>query len=66
MASSLPVGAVTTGAGKFDGWIGNSTDMSLDRRNSFFKGHALGNDYVVVDPQNLDFQAQPRYRPPDL
>lgn len=38
----------------------NSTDMSLGRRNSFFKGHALGNDYVVVDPQNLDFRLNPR------
>ena len=30
--------------------------MSLGRRNSFFKGHALGNDYIVVDPQSLDFR----------
>ncbi len=35
------------------------TDMSLGRRNSFFKGHALGNDYVVVDPHNLDFRLNP-------
>ena len=35
------------------------TDMSLGRRNSFFKGHALGNDYIVVDPQNLDFRLNP-------
>jgi diaminopimelate epimerase len=24
-------------------------------RNAFFKGHALGNDYLVVDPAELDF-----------
>lgn len=33
--------------------------MSFSRRNSFFKGHALGNDYIVVDPQNLDFRLSP-------
>jgi diaminopimelate epimerase len=25
------------------------------RRNAFWKGHALGNDYLVVDPRELDF-----------
>ena len=33
--------------------------MSLSLRNSFFKGHALGNDYIVVDQQNLDFRLSP-------
>ena len=33
--------------------------MSFSRPNSFFKGHALGNDYIVVDPQNLDFRLSP-------
>ncbi len=26
------------------------------RRNAFFKGHGLGNDYLVVDPARLDFR----------
>ena len=30
--------------------------MYSSQRNSFFKGHALGNDYIVVDPANLDFR----------
>lgn len=29
-------------------------------RNAFFKGHALGNDYLVVDPDELDFRITPR------
>ena len=29
-------------------------------RNSFFKGHGLGNDYIVVDPEELDFKLTPR------
>jgi diaminopimelate epimerase len=29
-------------------------------RNSFWKGHALGNDYLVVDPRELDFPLTPR------
>lgn len=33
--------------------------MSFSRRNGFFKGHALGNDYIVVDPQILDFRLSP-------
>ena len=30
--------------------------MQFNHRNYFFKGHALGNDYIVMDPANLDFQ----------
>ena len=30
--------------------------MNYSERNSFFKGHALGNDYIVIDPANLDCQ----------
>ncbi len=33
--------------------------MSFSCRNSFFKGHALGNDYIVVDPRNLGFRLSP-------
>ena len=33
--------------------------MSSSHRNSFLKGHALGNDYIVMDPANLDFQLTP-------
>ena len=33
--------------------------MPFSQRNSFFKGHALGNDYIVMDPANLDFQLDP-------
>ena len=29
------------------------------RRNSFFKGHALGNDYIVMDPATLDCRLDP-------
>jgi diaminopimelate epimerase len=29
-------------------------------RNRFWKGHALGNDYLVVDPRDLDFRLTPR------
>ena len=28
-------------------------------RNAFFKGHGLGNDYIVVDPEELDFKLTP-------
>jgi len=28
-------------------------------RNGFFKGHALGNDYLVLDPAQLDFRLTP-------
>ena len=28
-------------------------------RNAFFKGHGLGNDYVAVDPAELDFRLTP-------
>jgi len=28
-------------------------------RNGFFKGHGLGNDYLVVDPAGLDFRLTP-------
>jgi diaminopimelate epimerase len=28
-------------------------------RNGFFKGHGLGNDYLVVDPEELDFKLTP-------
>ena len=34
--------------------------MQLNHRNYFFKGHALGNDYIVMDPANLDFQLTPK------
>ena len=33
--------------------------MSSLHRNSFYKGHALGNDYIVMDPKKLDFQLTP-------
>jgi len=29
-------------------------------RNAFFKGHGLGNDYIAVDPDELDFKLTPR------
>ena len=29
-------------------------------KNSFFKGHGLGNDYLAVDPIELDFRLTPR------
>jgi diaminopimelate epimerase len=29
-------------------------------RNRFWKGQALGNDYLVVDPRELDFPLTPR------
>lgn len=29
-------------------------------KNGFFKGHGLGNDYIAVDPQDLDFALSPR------
>jgi diaminopimelate epimerase len=28
-------------------------------RNGFYKGHGLGNDYLVVDPEELDFRVTP-------
>ncbi len=28
-------------------------------RNGFFKGHGLGNDYIVMDPSELDFELTP-------
>jgi len=28
-------------------------------KNSFFKGHGLGNDYIAVDPTELDFKLTP-------
>lgn len=28
-------------------------------RNAFFKGHGLGNDYIVFDPEELDFKLTP-------
>ena len=29
-------------------------------KNGFFKGHGLGNDYIVMDPQALTFRLTPR------
>ena len=29
-------------------------------RNAFFKGHGLGNDYIAVDPNELEFKLTPR------
>ena len=29
-------------------------------RNGFYKGHGLGNDYIVMDPTALDFRLTPR------
>jgi diaminopimelate epimerase len=29
-------------------------------RNTFFKGHGLGNDYIAVDPTELDFEITPK------
>jgi diaminopimelate epimerase len=34
--------------------------VSRLRSNRFWKGHALGNDYLVVDPRELDFRLTPR------
>jgi len=28
-------------------------------KNAFFKGHGLGNDYIAVDPAELDFKLTP-------
>ena len=28
-------------------------------RNGFFKGHGLGNDYIALDPEDLDFKLTP-------
>ena len=28
-------------------------------KNRFFKGHGLGNDYIAVDPEDLDFRLTP-------
>ena len=28
-------------------------------RNGFFKGHGLGNDYIALDPEELDFELTP-------
>ncbi len=33
--------------------------MQSSHRNYFFKGHALGNDYIVMDPASLDFPLSP-------
>ena len=29
-------------------------------KNGFFKGHGLGNDYIALDPADLDFQLTPK------
>jgi len=29
-------------------------------RNAYFKGHGLGNDYIAVDPAELDFEITPK------
>jgi len=29
-------------------------------RNAFFKGHGLGNDYIALDPAELDFELTPK------
>jgi len=29
-------------------------------KNRFFKGHGLGNDYIAVDPAELEFKLTPR------
>src|SRR5215471_8198446 len=29
-------------------------------KNGFFRGHGLGNDYIVVDPQGLTFKLTPK------
>jgi len=29
-------------------------------RNAYFKGHGLGNDYIAVDPAELDFELTPK------
>ena len=28
-------------------------------KNAFFKGHGLGNDYIALDPDDLDFRLTP-------
>ena len=28
-------------------------------KNGFYKGHGLGNDYIVMDPAELDFRLTP-------
>lgn len=34
--------------------------MSPVLRNAYFKGHGLGNDYIVLDPGELDFELTPK------
>ena len=29
-------------------------------KNGFFKGHGLGNDYIVMDPKELTFKLTPK------
>ena len=29
-------------------------------KNAFFKGHGLGNDYIALDPDDLDFRLTPK------
>ena len=29
-------------------------------KNAFFKGHGLGNDYIALDPDELDFRLTPK------
>ena len=31
-----------------------------EMKNAFFKGHGLGNDYIVVDPRDLDVRLTPK------
>ena len=35
-------------------------------KNAFFKGHGLGNDYIAVDPAELDFKVDSWKYPKDL
>ena len=34
--------------------------MSPVLRNAYFKGHGLGNDYIALDPGELDFELTPK------
>ena len=42
-------------------WLGLTTDNLKEQlwRMDFFKGHGLGNDYLVMDPKVLTFELTP-------
>jgi len=59
---------IACGCARGVGWLpvleadGVETRLRVQRsmRNGFFKGHGLGNDYLVVDPAELDFALTPK------